>query len=307
MPEPGFNRILVPTDLSDYSKIAVLAALSWAESFDALLRLINVNTIQGFVPLDACFMAGPPVPVHMYEVIAKRGLANYIETLSEDTHSISGEVRSHVSAWEAIVESAEEWESDLVVMTPHARKGFSHLIAGSTTSQTIEQIACPVLLVRPGNMETIADPDSIRRIVVPIDLSSRSIRALPHAEVIADHFNAELVIIHCIEVRQVPEHSASELFRPELNQDVILKELNEKMREILPEYTDRKVPGHAFICSGKPERELAKHVSQLNGDLIVMATHGHAGRRNALVGSTTSKVIRNVPCSVLLVPDDDEA
>jgi len=306
MPEPGFNRILAPTDLSDSSWIAVQFALSWANSFNALLRLINVNTLQGIVPLDAGFMAGPPVPVKIYEEIAKHALANYIETLPDGTHSISGEVRSHESTWEAIVESAEEWKTDLVVMTTHARKDLGHLIMGSTASRVIEQITCPVLLLRPGKKEIIADPDLIRRIVVPTDLSTSSIRALPYAEVIADHFNAELVFIHCIEINQMPGDYASALFQPVMNKDVIFKVLKEKMREILPEETDQKVVDHAFICSGRPDREILKHVSLLNGDLIVMATHGHSGRRHTLVGSTTSKVIRNAPCPVLLVPDNEE-
>jgi nucleotide-binding universal stress UspA family protein len=45
--------------------------------------------------------------------------------------------------------------------------------------------------------------------------------------------------------------------------------------------------------------------SERGADLIVMASHGRAGRSSATHGSVTAKVVRAATCRVLVVPSDD--
>lgn len=52
----------------------------------------------------------------------------------------------------------------------------------------------------------------------------------------------------------------------------------------------------AGICASAAERA---------ADLIVMASHGRAGRSSAGHGSVTAKVVRAAPCRVLVIPSDD--
>jgi nucleotide-binding universal stress UspA family protein len=53
------------------------------------------------------------------------------------------------------------------------------------------------------------------------------------------------------------------------------------------------------IKTGKPFVEINETASELDIDLIIIATHGHTGMEHLLFGSTAEKVVRKAPCPVL--------
>jgi len=306
MKDISFTRILAPTDFSKHSELATQYALSWSESFNSQLRLMNVISYLGTVPLDGSFMIGNEIPLRVYEENAGRKLDKYIETLPRNGLSISSEVRSDDSPWHAIVDSAMKWKSDLIIMATHTRRGLGHLFMGSTASRVIEHTSCPVLLVRPGNHQDLTSTDAINRIVVPTDFSSNSICALPYAMDLAEHFQAELVFLHCHELSDTPDFYKSVLFRPGSDDEYLNDVLQEKMKDFLPSDITHQISHNSYIFSGRPERDLVEHAVTIHADLIVMATHGQTGRQHTLVGGTTRRVVRNAPCPVLLIPVPDD-
>jgi nucleotide-binding universal stress UspA family protein len=52
---------------------------------------------------------------------------------------------------------------------------------------------------------------------------------------------------------------------------------------------------------GPPVSKLLEYAKAQAIDLIVMSTHGRTGAEHALIGSVTEKVVRNAPCSVLVL------
>ncbi|MBA4179878.1 MAG: hypothetical protein C0506_04745 [Anaerolinea sp.] len=50
---------------------------------------------------------------------------------------------------EAIVEQANEWAADLIIMATHGRSGITHLLAGSVTEAVIKNAGKPVLVNCP--------------------------------------------------------------------------------------------------------------------------------------------------------------
>jgi nucleotide-binding universal stress UspA family protein len=56
--------------------------------------------------------------------------------------NVSGQVA------EVILNEARKWRADLVVMGTHGRRGFSHMLLGSTAEGVVRSSAKPVLLVR---------------------------------------------------------------------------------------------------------------------------------------------------------------
>jgi universal stress protein A len=52
---------------------------------------------------------------------------------------------------------------------------------------------------------------------------------------------------------------------------------------------------------GHPVQKLIDYAKEQSIDLIVMATHGRSGIEHALLGGTTEKIVRNSPCSVLVI------
>ena len=55
------------------------------------------------------------------------------------------------------------------------------------------------------------------------------------------------------------------------------------------------------VRSGTPHTEIVGLAEELRVDLIVMATHGRGFISQAILGSTTDRVLRHAPCPVLIV------
>jgi nucleotide-binding universal stress UspA family protein len=51
-------------------------------------------------------------------------------------------------ATEVILETADEYKADLIVMGTHGRSGIGRLLLGSVTEEVLRKAACPVLTVK---------------------------------------------------------------------------------------------------------------------------------------------------------------
>ncbi len=55
------------------------------------------------------------------------------------------------------------------------------------------------------------------------------------------------------------------------------------------------------VRSGRPAGEIVAEATEWPADLIVMGTHGRTGAARALLGSVAQAVMRDAPCSVLII------
>jgi len=62
-----------------------------------------------------------------------------------------------------------------------------------------------------------------------------------------------------------------------------------------------KVPVHKELRIGNPCREICEIAKARNNDLLIISTHGFTGLKRMVLGSTTEKVVRYAPCSVLVI------
>jgi nucleotide-binding universal stress UspA family protein len=140
------------------------------------------------------------------------------------------------------------------------------------------------------------DPLPIRTILVPIDLSEESYRALEFALPLAKRFDAT---VHAVHVYEGAQQLSSIATGPVLFSD------REIARRITKEAQRRCGTGpkspNCHIRSGKPFREIVAAAEELEADLIVIATHGNGGLKHLMLGSTAEKTVRHAPCPVLVV------
>lgn len=136
----------------------------------------------------------------------------------------------------------------------------------------------------------------IRTILVPIDLSEESYRALEFALPLAKRFDAT---VHAVHVYEGAQQLSSIATGPVLFSDT------EIARRIAIEGERRCGTGQKrskyHIRSGKPFREIVAAAEELKADLIVIATHGNGGLKHLMLGSTAEKTVRYAPCPVLVV------
>ncbi len=148
-----FAKILVPTDFSETANAALDMAMELAERLGAELLLLHVNSIPDL---------GIPIGI---EVSTLPSLSSFQTMLRERMTAVQGAmeelrkkyaqrkaritevVRDGVPAQE-IGNAAKELGADLIVMGRHGRRGFAHLLLGSTTDEVLRTSTCPVLVVR---------------------------------------------------------------------------------------------------------------------------------------------------------------
>lgn len=143
-----FTRLLIPTDFSPASDIALEYGLDLATRFGARVEVLHV--IDDFSVLAA-------YPDGFYAELP--GLRDQLRTEAEDrlrTLEARYQTAGVPFATEivigrparAIVREATDRGVDLIVMGTHGRSGFEHLVLGSVAERVLRTAPCPVLTVR---------------------------------------------------------------------------------------------------------------------------------------------------------------
>ena len=136
-----------------------------------------------------------------------------------------------------------------------------------------------------------------RRVLVPVDFSPRSRRAVQAAARVASEGRAEVVLLHVIERISGDESGALDAFYRKLESGA-----REKMRKLMPAFAGKRLSVRAEIIYGKPVVEILRFAEMNRSDLIVMTSHKLPLRRSGENWGTVSyKVGILSRCPVLLV------
>ncbi|MFC1499397.1 universal stress protein [Candidatus Zixiibacteriota bacterium] len=297
----AIRNILLPTDFSGYSNRAFEHALAWATSFGADIHMLHIVTVHNFDPFNP--ELGFPeqgMNEHMRES-SENAMNKIAGSMQAEAPTITMETRTGFSPWNEILDTAARLDVDMIVMATHGRKGLQKLFLGSTTEKVVEHASCPVLLLRPRENEEMPEAGDIASILLPSDFSDEAGDAAPVALELARHFGAKLNLFHCVEQDVPPPYYAAGITSIfELNED-ILAVSRKHLAELLTD-DEADVIDHEFIVrEGRSPFEIVAFAREAAVDLIVMATHGYSGFEQALLGSTTDRVIRNAPCPLLVI------
>ncbi len=132
----------------------------------------------------------------------------------------------------------------------------------------------------------------VRRIVYATDFSSYSNQAYLHAIALAENHKASLDILHVF----VPGSGTLKGPAPD---DVARRYWKEQLEQIRP--LNDGIPLRHELLEGEPAAEIVRYVRTAGADLVVMGTHGRTGTERLVVGSVAERVMRDAPCSVLVV------
>ncbi len=135
------------------------------------------------------------------------------------------------------------------------------------------------------------------KILCPIDFSPGSDAAVRSAVRIANEHGAELVLAHAWHLVPASANINQSLVR-EIERDA--ERTLEAARNSAAAIAANKVSSR--FLSGVPWSSIVDLAERdLDIDLVVLGTHGHAAISRFLLGSVSEKVIRHAPCSVLVV------
>jgi nucleotide-binding universal stress UspA family protein len=157
-----------------------------------------------------------------------------------------------------------------------------------------------------------------KRILVPLDGSRVSSRALPYALEIAQHFDAEIILMQVISpttpfITVEPETGiggssittklAIEDARREDRKNIVRSQ--RYLRGKLKSVTARDIKGSYHIAMGMPAKSILDYCKEKDVDLVVMTTSGKSGIKRAIMGSVADVIIRDPTFPVLVIRPKD--
>ena len=150
-------------------------------------------------------------------------------------------------------------------------------------------------------------PNTIKKILVPVDFSEGAKPALALAASMARTFRASIDLLHVWQppplipfpVVIVPSSSES---TPVNMEELARTTAGAQMKELVAQLRDQGIAEvHSRVGVGSPAHEIVELAELGHFDLIIMGTHGRTGVVHAMLGSVAEKVVRRAKCPVLTV------
>jgi len=137
--------ILVPTDFSEHSALALDRALEMAQALQS--RLVLLHSYWVSISMAASIWVVPPDFMDKLAEGARNALAPLQQRATAE--GVRCEVRLTTSpVVEAILEAAATLPADLIAMGTHGHTGVRHVVLGSTAERIVRLAPCPVLTVK---------------------------------------------------------------------------------------------------------------------------------------------------------------
>ncbi len=293
--EPVFRHVLACVDNSPYSRDALAHAAAIASSMGARLTVIRVlePSVEVQTPTD-------PVEWRMRHRVAEAELRDHALLFggtTAETVVVDGPAAQRICDW------VRENDVDLTVLGSGGESGWPFAGLGTTARRIIEAAQGSVLLA-PAASEGHSQVH-YRKVMTPLDGSSRAECALPISISIANAHKAEILLVHAAPNIDLTETGPLEpeafSLRDQLRQrnERVAKSYLRKIQSWLP--IGGAQSRIRVLASGDPRHALAKSAIDDNADLIVLSTTGMGGHGDISVGSVADYLINHADKPVLLV------
>ncbi|HKQ99966.1 MAG TPA: universal stress protein [Pyrinomonadaceae bacterium] len=299
-----FRNILFPTDFTPHARAALKYAAAFAREGRGRVVLFSVQ--EGSVPANLLTL-----PERVFEEPEKhwlRQLRADVKELLSDPLLDGLEVDPVIIAGEPapeIARAVRDFNTDLVCIVTHGRKGLSRALWGSTAEEIIAEAPCPVLTIRPPQRDFVEYRGShteirLNRILLATNFRPSSLQAAEAAAALAGRTGAELHVVYVIGDYM---DQMAELF-PE-SAGPKLSQLRGYVAERMATF-EREAGGRAttHILEGRPYAEIVRLATDRDVDLIVIGTSVHSSLFGGapVLGPDIERVVRNAPCPVLSIP-----
>lgn len=286
-------RILIPLDESALAEQAIPWAAALARGIGAGVHLVAVWTKDEQLWERAGIDPGDSPA----RIVA--ALDGYLASVAERPELESVEVTFETRMGDVsdqIADVASSGDTQVIAITSHGRGGFKRLVQGSVADELVRTVAIPVLVVRPG-----LESQQFRRLLVTLDGSETSERALPVARTIANAAGAE---VHLLRVVNPVAEVAWAGVGPAPDMGEITRQFSEAAQAYLEQ---QAVPGEVYeVLYGRPVDAILEYAREKRCDVIAIGSRGRGGVVRLALGSTADAVMRASDRPVLIIPDRDE-
>jgi nucleotide-binding universal stress UspA family protein len=298
------KRILVGTDFSPESHLALAHALKIARRLDATLLLAHAGTV--IEPTAAALAPESAVLVEYQKIVAEHEVENrsrladlvrevQAQGLKAEEHLIEG------FADTALRDAAEALDADLVVIGTHGRTGLKRLLLGSVAERIVRLCRRHVMVARATGVENASASTTYKRILVPTDFEPLAERAFEIALSLLEPAGT-IELFHSwhlpLSSTMVPGRAGEAAIEPvRVSIEQGARGKAQALIERHPEAAGRVM---VTVFNESPARAISERAEE-GHDLIVMGGHGHRGLSRWILGSVAEATVRHAPCSVLVV------
>lgn len=146
------QKIIVPTDFSELSKVGVRYALDLAGLLKAQVIFVHVADYKDALPThpEAQLSTARYKSVPEFTEERKKTMDSF---LRKNFAPLMKRVQCRNDVvlgvdYQRIIDLADEENADMIVMSTHGRTGLGHVLMGSVTEQVVRRAHCPVLSVK---------------------------------------------------------------------------------------------------------------------------------------------------------------
>ncbi|MFB6210754.1 MAG: universal stress protein [Halobacteriales archaeon] len=284
-----YDSILLPVDGSSGAAEALHHAGEIAHRMAATIELLYVaDTSRDSVTV---------VETDLVDALVTEG-ESIVENAAETLQTLGVEHTTDVvqgTPAPTIVEYADRYGHDLIVMPTHGRTGLARYLLGSVTEKVVRLSSVPVLTVRLDADEPLTFP--YERILVPTDGSSAAMAAAHHGLDLAASLEAAVHVISVVD---------DQSFGPDVRSTVVEEELTgiaeTAVDDVVAAVEQRDVSElHRHIEHGRPAATILDTIGSTDSHAVVMGTTGRRGIDRILLGSVTEKTVRSAAVPVITV------
>lgn len=290
-----FRTILLPTDFSDPSACAAKYAVAIAISANATLHVVSI------------------VEAKALEKDLKPLLKQFTHEALEETTSILGlQEKPHLqceyttianpSAANAILETAQKVQADLIVMGTHSRTGLPAILLGSVTEKVMRGTPIPLMAVGRWENQLEKFHQLPKKILVAIDFSEASKLALQQAVKLSRLWDSTLYIVHVIELTITVPYTPISAGPIISSEPEIIENTRKALEDLVKEYVPEGIPNHVVVLEGEPCHRLCVYAKENEMELMVIGTQGHSKLERWLLGSTCERLLKNVEVPIWIHP-----
>lgn len=288
------TRILATTDLSAPARHAVERAALVSKETMATLDLLHVANLAPLERLRQLMGATPADMEHRVLDAARQKLHDLAAALQQRFGVVAA---THVVAGFLLTELAKQADSlggKLLVCGAKGESVIRHFALGTTALRVLSTTTCPVLVVKQPPHEPY------RRLLVPVDFSPSSLRAIRHARSIAPH--ADIVLLHAFDVPFEGHLRYASVDEDTINHYRIVarQEATQKLHALRDEAGLAPYGCGLVVLHGDPASCIVEQEQEQDCDLIVMGKHGENLLEELLIGSITKHVLAESQSDMLI-------
>ena len=147
--------------------------------------------------------------------------------------------------------------------------------------------------------------EPIQTILVPIDFSAHSTRALKTAIGLAKTLNAKIHLLHAYHL-PVSITMPDAVVVPQSFWDNIRDASARKLEKSYQTVSREGIECESHLTAQMPSAAIVETARQIGADLIVMGTRGLSGLKHVVLGSVAERTVRVASCPVMTVKGDEE-